>query len=196
MLSITAKKLLKYAPRLIPILFFIGFSFVFSYSSPENILGFIGVENAYLLIFFLALLGGLTTFSGIPFHLVLIALATGGLNPFLLGTVTAIGVMLGDSTSYYIGHQGRSLMSPRLQSMLERLSFVQQKYPKLLPIFFFLYGSLLPLSNDVITIPMGLLRYPFWRVMIPLGLGNLVFNISLALVAAYAYEYLQALPFF
>ena len=179
-----------------PIVFFVTFSLIFYYSSPESIIGLVGVENAYILIFILALIGGLTTFSGVPYHLVLVALATGGLNPLVLGGVTALGVMLGDSTSYYIGYQGRLLIPPRLQSTLQKLSSVQQKYPRLLPVFFLFYGSCLPFSNDVITIPMGFLHYPFWRVIIPLGVGNLVFNIALALVAIYAYGVLQVLPIF
>ncbi|OGZ45788.1 MAG: hypothetical protein A3C84_00760 [Candidatus Ryanbacteria bacterium RIFCSPHIGHO2_02_FULL_48_12] len=190
-----SKKFTTYATRLIPIFFFVGFSLAFYYLPPESIIGFIGVENAYALIFILALLGGLTTLSGIPYHVVLVALAVGGLNPFFLGLSTAVGVMLGDSTSYYLGSQGRVLLSPRMQSILERLSHLQQKYPRLLPVLFFLYGCIVPFSNDIITIPAGLLGYPFWRVMLTLGLGNLVFNISLAFVAAYAYGILQYLPF-
>lgn len=156
----------------------------------------IGVENAYILMFILSLLGGLSTFSGVPYHVVLIALAVGGVNPFLLGAVTAVGVMLGDSTSYYLGYQGRALMSERIQQVLEKLEYIKEKYPRLLPVVFLLYGSFLPFSNDVIVIPMGFLRYPFWKVIIPLGVGNIIFNIGLALVAAYAYSYIQILPFF
>lgn len=181
--------------RLLPVLFFVGFSLLFYYSSPAAIIGFVGVESSYLLISILALLGGLTTFSGIPYHLILVALAAGGLNPFLLGITTATGVMLGDSTSYYIGYQGATIVSSTLQKNLQRICSFCLKYPKFFPLFFFLYGSLVPFSNDIITIPMGILRYPFWRVITPLGLGNLFFNTSLALLAAYAYEFLQKLPF-
>ncbi|MBU3956282.1 hypothetical protein KJ633_07460 [bacterium] len=148
-----------------------------------------------MLIFILAFIGGLTTFSGVPYHLVLITLATGGLNPLLLGLATAFGVMLGDSTSYYIGYQGRIIIPDRLQKILQQVRYFGLKYPKILPLFFFLYGSLVPFSNDFIVISMGLSRYPFWRVMIPLGLGNLVFNISLAYLAVYAYAFLQGIFF-
>ena len=64
-----------------------------------------------------------------------------------------------------------------------------------MPIAFFLYDSLVPLSNDFIVISMGLARYPFWRVMIPLGLGNLVFNISLAYLALYVYGFIKNIFF-
>jgi membrane protein YqaA with SNARE-associated domain len=189
-------KILKYIPRIMLILLFISMSFYFyAYSSPEEMTSFIGVKNAYALIFVLAFLGGMTTFSGIPYHLVLITLATGGLNPLLLGLSTAAGVMLGDSTSYYVGYQGSVIIPGALQKILIMIRNFGLKHPKILPLFFFLYGSLSPFSNDFIVISMGLSRYPYWRVMVPLGLGNLIFNISLAYLATQAYNLLKGIVF-
>lgn len=190
------RKFLTYFFHALPIILLLSFSALFYYITPEGIISFIGVENAYILMFILSLIGGLSTFSGVPYHIVLVALALGGVNPFFLGLVTAFGVMLGDSTSYYIGYEGRALMSSRMQTVLDKLSHIKEKYPKLLPVVFLLYGSLLPFSNDVIVIPMGFIRYPFWRVIAPLGVGNIIFNIGLALIAVHAYGFLQAFPFF
>ncbi|MFA6193296.1 MAG: hypothetical protein WC726_00330 [Parcubacteria group bacterium] len=189
-------KILKYIPRIILIFLFISMSFYFyAYSSPEEMISFIGVKNAYALIFVLAFVGGMTTFSGIPYHLVLITLATGGLNPLLLGLSTATGVMLGDSTSYYVGYQGSVIIPGALQKILMMIRNFGLKHPKILPLFFFLYGSLSPFSNDFIVISMGLSRYPYWQVMIPLGLGNMVFNISLAYFATQVYNLLKGIAF-
>ncbi|OGZ43091.1 MAG: hypothetical protein A2719_01885 [Candidatus Ryanbacteria bacterium RIFCSPHIGHO2_01_FULL_45_22] len=190
------KNFTRYAPGAVLIVFILSASFLFSYSSPDQIIALLGVQNAYLLIFVLALLGGLTTFSGVPYHLVLITLATGGLNPVLLGIVTAAGVMMGDSTSYYLGYHGRMFIPTGFQEkVLKGVTLFSDKHPRLLPLLFFLYGSFMPTSNDVITIPMGLTHYPFWRVMIPLGVGNIIFNVALAYVAVHAYGFLQWLPF-
>ena len=49
----------------------------------------------------------------------------------------------------------------------------------------FIYGAMIPIPNDVIVIPMGLAHYPYKKLIIPLGLGNIVFNIMLALVGFY-----------
>ena len=63
------KKKLKYLLGILPLLFFASLSFyLFAYSSPERIVDLIGVNNAYALLFILAFLGGLTTFSGVPYH--------------------------------------------------------------------------------------------------------------------------------
>lgn len=190
------KKILSYIPRILLIIIFVSLSFYFyAFSSPEKLISFIGVENAYVLIFVLAFIGGVTTFSGVPYHLVLITLATGGLNPFLLGLSTAVGVMLGDTTSYYIGYQGGTIIPGALQKILQTIRDFGLRHPKILPLLFFLYGCFSPFSNDFIVISMGLSHYPFWRVIVPLGLGNLVFNISLAYFAREAYDLLQGIVF-
>ena len=65
-LSPLPAKLSRYAPGALLIAFFLFWSFLFLASSPDQIIAYVGVENAYLLIFVLALIGGLTTFSGVP----------------------------------------------------------------------------------------------------------------------------------
>jgi len=190
------KKILKYVPRIALILFFLSLSFyLFIFSSPEKLTSFIGVENAYALIFILAFLGGMSTFNGVPYHLVLITLATGGLDPFMLGLSTAAGVMLGDSVSYYLGYQGSAIIPGTLNNIFQKVRGLALRHPKVLPLFFFLYGAISPFSNDFIVISMGMARYPYWRVMVPLGLGNLVFNISLAYFATEAYQLLEGIFF-
>ncbi|MEL6803883.1 MAG: hypothetical protein AAFO91_08905, partial [Bacteroidota bacterium] len=47
----------------------------------DTILNTIGSQNAYLLMFVLALVGSISTFAGIPYPLFLISFAAGGINP-------------------------------------------------------------------------------------------------------------------
>jgi membrane protein YqaA with SNARE-associated domain len=182
-------KFLHYLPIVTMITFAVSMSVFFYFASPETLIEIIGINNAYLLMFILSFIGGLSTFSGVPFHVVLIALAAGGVNPILLGLSTAVGVILGDSTSYLIGFKGREIAPSRVTEFLERIINFALKYPKILPWFFFTYAAVLPLSNDFIVITMGFAKYPFWKVMVPLALGNLVFNILLAYLAIYAYGF-------
>lgn len=193
--NVKSKESLKHLPVIVFIILIIGYSFFLLNFSPEELINFIGIENAYFLIFVLAFIGGLSTFSGVPYHLVLIALAAGGINPIFLGLSASLGVMLGDSTSYFIGYHGSAIVPNGVQKFLQKVQSFFMRYPKLLPLFFFLYGSFVPFSNDFIVISMGLARYPFWRVMIPLGLGNMVFNVSLAFLAIHAYGFLQGIFF-
>ena len=188
-------QLKKYFPIVVMLSFIITISFFFSRYSADYLIETVGNDNAYILMFALAFAGGLSTFSGVPYHLVLIALAAGGLNPLYLGIVTAVGVSIGDSTSYFIGYEGRAILPNGIQKFFQKLIDFFMKRKKFLPIFFFLYGSLAPFSNDFIVISMGYARYPFWRVMIPIGLGNVVFNTMLAVLAIYSYSFLQGIFF-
>lgn len=174
-----------YIAGFIPIALFLTASIVLNvYVSPEQIISSIGVNNAYLLIFFLAFLGGVSTFSSVPYHLVVVSMAAGGLNPFILGSSAASGVMIGDSTSYYLGHRGKEYIPKRFKKFFSRLRALITHHSRIFPLFCFLYGTFIPFSNDFITITAGLMRYPFWKVIIPLGLGNLVFNTTIALLSS------------
>jgi membrane protein YqaA with SNARE-associated domain len=177
--------------RVFIVALFIGCSIFFYARSPEKLIDYIGVENAYALMFILALIGGLTTFSGVPYHAILVMLSSGGLNPLLIGLAASFGVMAGDATSYYIGYSGGRIVPPRIGKHLKKFYDFCLSYPRLLPLGFFAYGSIVPFSNDFIVISMGMARYPFWRVMIPLGLGNLVFNTALAFLSVHAYGWVK-----
>jgi len=184
----------KYIAGLIPLTVFLIISIVVNFFvSPEQIINTIGVNNAYLLIFFLAFMGGVSTFSSVPYHLVIVSMAAGGLNPYFLGSSAASGVMLGDSTSYYLGHRGKEYIPKRFENFFSRLRALITHHSRIFPLFCFLYGTFIPFSNDFITITAGLMRFPFWKVILPLGLGNLLFNTSIALIAANYYTLLQGI---
>ncbi|MBI2053149.1 MAG: hypothetical protein HYT41_00170 [Candidatus Sungbacteria bacterium] len=111
------------------------------------------------------------------------------LAPALMQASAAAGVMLGDSTSYYAGMRGGMVAPPKIKGIFEQIYSFSEKHPILLPLFCFLYGALVPFSNDFITISAGIARYSFRRVMIPLGLGNIVFNVALAWFASGAPQF-------
>ena len=182
----------KYLLALLSVVVFVGFSlFFFVFLSPDQIIGWFGVNNSYVLIFVVAIAGGFTTFNVIPYHLVLVTLAVGGLNPFLLGFLAASGVTLGDTTSYFVGRQGRVLLSEKTSRWFDRINRVSNKRPNLFMFLFFLYSTFMPTSNDLLTIPAGIARVPFWRVMVPLLLGNIIFDTALAYFATTALDFVQ-----
>jgi membrane protein YqaA with SNARE-associated domain len=189
----------QYILRIILFLLFVGATvFLYDYYSfpPDELLNALGISNAYAIMFALSFFGGRAIFSGIPYHAILIVFASGGLNPLLLGIVAATGVMAGDTAAYYLGYAGRTAIPEDMQTILRKVFSFCAAHPKLSPLAFFLYGSLVPFSNDFIAVSMGLARYSFWKVMIPLGLGNLVFNVSLAYISIYGYEFLKGVFLF
>ncbi len=190
----TQKIILKYLKAFFPLIVLLFITFIFYYYfTPTVVIDYIGIKNAYILMYVFALLGGLTTFNTIPYYSVLLILANSGVDPGFLGLASALGVMTGDSFSYYVGRQGGSVLSGSAKKLFEYVSKVATNYPKAFPFFCFLYGSVSPFSNDVITLSAGLARIPFYKVMIPLALGNLIFNVTLANLAIYAYPLVESM---
>ncbi len=177
---------------LLPVIFIIVFSVIlFIYVDPQNLINFVGLENAYLMMFLTAFLGGLSTFNFIPYYSVVLLLVNAGLNPFYVGATSAVGVMCGDSFSYFMGYSGGEIIPTNLKNFLNKVSSVAISKPKMFILGSFLYGCISPFSNDFITISAGIAHIPYRKVMIPLALGNLVFNISFSFLAVYGYEYVK-----
>lgn len=154
----------------------------------EDLIDAVGANNAYLVMFALGMIGGFTTFTGIPYHLVLMSLAAGGLNPIALGISTAMGVMLGDSTMYLIGSKVRSSLPPRVAATIEHLSDRLAHHPRLVTPALIAYGAVSPFSNDFVVASLSMIGYNFWRTIIPLAMGNVLYNIALAYLGLYAYD--------
>ncbi len=165
-------------------IFFIG---------PEALVDYIGVQNAYGLMFLVAALGGLSTFNSVPYLAVLFVLANTGVDPLWLGIVSAVGVMCGDSFSYLLGRSGETVIPESFKFAFASIKNFAITYPRLYPSFCFIYGAICPLSNDFVTISAGIANISYKKVMVPLALGNIVFNIAFAYMSVYASEWVGGL---
>lgn len=161
------------------------------YYTPYEIIEGIGVENGYLIVFISGLLGGTSLFFPFPYYLIVATFGAAGLNPFFLGAFTAFGVILGECTSYLVGHGAHSLLPDYFEKMAHGLNKWLIGIPvSAVMIILFFWSSLFPLPNDILLVPLGLIRYPFWRTIIPLGLGSLVFNTVTAFTGYYGWSLL------
>jgi len=167
---------------------FISVSFALGSIPSETLIAYVGTDNAFLLMFVLGTIGGLTTFTGLPYHLVLMSFAAGGINPFFLGICTAAGVIIGDSTMFCISKRVSSSLPPKIAHFFESIVFLVDRYPRLFVIILFLYGALSPFSNDFIIASLSIAGYSYTRIIIPLAIGNICFNISIAFIGLYAYD--------
>jgi len=154
----------------------------------QTIINSVGTNNALVIMFVVAMVGGVTTFSGVPYELLLISLAYGGMNPLLLGVVTATGIMIGDSVSYVIGRQGGMLFSPRVHAFFIKISTFLEEHPRLVFPGLVLYGAFSPFSNDFIMIATGLSGYAYLRTIVPLWIGNIIYHTLMAYLGIYAYS--------
>lgn len=153
----------------------------------------IGTDNAYIFMYVIALVGSITTFASIPYPLILIGLAAGGLNPILIGLTAACGVITSDSITFFAARKGRVLLGEKLQHAFIALHARLKRHPRLLTPFLILYGSLAPLSNDFAVISFSLMKYRFLQVIPALAVGNMIFGVVVAYLGVYGYDWITRL---
>lgn len=165
---------------------FISWSILLYKIPPLELTKAVGVNNSYLLILLVAFLGGSSILIPFPYYLFIVTFGAAGLNPFLIGFLGGLGLAIGDSTSYIIGYHGREIFTPRFQRLFKKFcSWCNTGHIFWMYIFLFIYGAIIPIPNDVIVVPLGLSRYPYWKMAIPLALGNMVYTTGLALIGFY-----------
>jgi membrane protein YqaA with SNARE-associated domain len=172
------KKLLFLLPILVCLI-------VIGFIDPEALTAKLGTTNSYIAMFFLALIGGLSVFSAIPYPLFLVTFALGGANPFILALCSVSGVMIGDSSSYLLGRKGGKLIEGKHKELFDMLLGFYDTRKKILPFLFFIYGAVSPFPNDIITLSAGIKKYSYFKMILSLSLGNLIFCSVLAYFAEY-----------
>lgn len=148
--------------------------------SPDRIVAKLGAHTLPA-VFVAGVLGGTSIVFPFPYYLVVATAAAGGANPFLVGLCAGLGVIVGDTTSYLVGHAGRVVLPARAS---RPIAFVRRWVADIHTVkfyaFLFVYGAAMPLPNDVVMIPLGAAGVPYWRVILPFGAGNIVFNMTVA----------------
>ncbi len=142
----------------------------------------VGIERGlsgygYLGAFLISFLGNLTIFIPVPFAFFVIALGA-TLNPFLVGVACGLGSTLGKLFAYLVGRAGRRFIDEKYGSRLESAKSLVRRYGAPMVFLF----ALLPLPDDLIMIPMGVLRYSFTSFL----LATLVGKLAMGLILAYS----------
>lgn len=158
----------------------IGFAVGLALIPSASIVEYVGTDNIYLFMFLIALIGSLSTFASIPYPLILISLVSAGGSPLILGLASAMGVIISDTLMFFSVKRGKAIMSESLQASITYVGTVFTKYPALVMPGLFVYGTVSPLSNDFAVTVFSLMNYSVLRVLVPLALGNIVYNLTLA----------------
>jgi len=132
---------------------------------------------SYFGIFLLALVGALSIFVPIPYTVVIFWLgADPRWDPFLLMIAGGFGAAIGELSGYILGYYGRKIVS---QERLRKMSYLVKAFGRYLPIAVFFF-AFTPLPDDLLFIPLGILRYKLFKVFIPSLLGKLLMVFTLA----------------
>lgn len=134
-----------------------------------NQLGFFGV-------FLASFIGALSIIVPIPYTVIIFTLGLGGWNPILLALAGGFGSALGEFSGYAVGYYGGKIISEKRRRKMEYFVKMFGRYGPLLVFVF----ALTPLPDDLLFIPLGLLRYKFLNMFVPCVLGKTLMCFILA----------------
>ncbi len=140
----------------------------------------------YFGAFFISTFGNFTVFFPVPFVITIYAFGA-TLNPLLLGLVCGLGSTLGEFSAYLIGRGGREVLDERFGKQLETAKKLVQKYGVTI-IFLF---ALLPLPDDLILIPLGMLKFDLKKAMVAMFAGKFLMCTAVAYAGRYSYDVIK-----
>jgi membrane protein DedA with SNARE-associated domain len=141
------------------------------------------LQYGYLGVFFISLLGATSVFVPIPSTVVIFAL--GGLKdslgnflfePLFIAVAAGTGAAMGEFSGYLLGVGGRKVIGEKYKRKMDILMRLFKRFGPLL-IFVF---ALTPLPDDLLFIPLGVMRYKILNAFIPALLGKFLSNLIIA----------------
>lgn len=92
--------------------------------------------------------------------------------PLLFAFVASIGCLLGEMGGYILGRGTALIISEERTQNLKKYEQYLVKHPRLAPILIFIFG-LTPLNDDLLIVPLGLIKYSPRKTMFWCWLGKL-----------------------
>lgn len=130
----------------------------------------ITIQYGYVGIFFICLISAASILFPIPDTAVVFVLGGSLLfEPVWVAVAAASGAAVGEFTGYLLGLGGRKAMTARFGKRIDFLERIVKKYGAF-AIFLF---AATPLPDDLLFIPLGIMRYSVTKTFIPAFVGKL-----------------------
>ncbi len=146
------------------------------------------LEYGYVGVFLISLVGSLSIIIPIPYTL-LIYLMGAVLDPILIAIASGLGSAVGEFSGYALGYYGRAVISEERQRKMDYMVKVFDRYG-FFAIFLF---ALTPLPDDLLFIPLGIMRYRLIKAFVPSLLGKLLMSFILAYSGHLSIEFIRDL---
>ena len=135
------------------------------------------IQYGYFGVFLISLLGAMSIFIPIPYTVIIFILGSNSsFDPLLIAVAAGFGSTIGEFSGYLIGMGGRKVISDKYKKKMDFLTRLFKKYGAI-TIFIF---ALTPLPDDLLFIPLGVMRYSVTQVFIPALLGKFLSNLIIA----------------
>lgn len=142
----------------------------------------LSIQYGYFGIFLISLFGAMSIFFPIPYTVVIFTI--GGFKvgdawifePVWVAVAAGIGSTVGEFSGYLIGFGGRKAISGKYQ---KKMDFLMKLFKKFGSVLIFLF-ALTPLPDDLLFIPLGVMRYGIIRALVPALIGKVLMNLIIA----------------
>jgi membrane protein YqaA with SNARE-associated domain len=142
----------------------------------------------YLGVFIISFIGSASVIVPIPYTIAIFFLGT-VLDPFFIAVSGGLGSALGEFSGYVLGYYGRTVVSEERQKKMDYMLKVFDRYG---PVAIFLF-ALTPLPDDLLFIPLGVMRYSFLKTFIPALFGKILMTFILAYSGQQSIELIETL---
>ena len=138
----------------------------------------------YLGVFLLSFIGATSVIIPIPYTVILLTISAPqfGFNPLLLAIVAGLGAAVGELVGYGLGYVGRRVVNKKHDRRFNAMLKIFDRFG--MPAVFIF--ALTPLPDDLLFIPLGLMRYNLWKVFIPCVLGKFLMSLIITHVGVAA----------
>ncbi|MFW6110703.1 MAG: YqaA family protein [Thermoproteota archaeon] len=135
----------------------------------------LAVQYGYFGIFLISLIGALSIFFPISYTVVIFALGN-TFEPLWIAVAAGLGSAVGEFSGYLLGLGGRQVINEKYEHKMEFLVKVFNRFGSVV-IFLF---ALTPLPDDLLFIPLGVMRYDVKKAFIPAIIGKFFMNLIVA----------------
>jgi len=132
-------------------------------------------QFGYLGVFIISFIGSVSVVFPVPYTIIIYLLGA-VMDPFFVAVSGGLGSALGEFSGYALGYYGRAVVSEKRRRKMDYMVKVFDRYG---PVSIFLF-ALTPLPDDLLFIPLGVMRYAFWKAFIPALFGKMLMTFILA----------------
>jgi membrane protein DedA with SNARE-associated domain len=134
--------------------------------------------GGYAGIFIVSVLGNAIPFISVPYLAVVYfySMKIAEASPLLVGVVSGLGGAVGKLAVYAVGRGSRVFLKKETRERYERIGKLLRSYGALAAFLF----AVTPSPDDVIVIPLGLMKYDIFKLFLGLAAGKIVLSIATA----------------
>ena len=146
------------------------------------------LQFGYLGVFIISFIGSVSVIFPIPYTIVIFFLG-GVLDPVFVALSGGLGAAIGEFSGYVIGYSGTKIVS---EERRKKMGYMVKLFDRYGPaaIFFF---ALTPLPDDLLFIPLGIMKYPFLKAFVPALLGKMLMTFILAFSGQQSIELIESI---